>query len=91
MRDDYFQPSPNHIKRDTVTKLWKKIIINKLGIDKHKYALKHTGANDKILAGIDLDALRELYGHSSKLMTEKYARRVKEVYRAQIIEKSPSF
>lgn len=55
------------------------------------YAMKHTGANEKILAGIDLDALRELYGHSSKLMTEKYAKVIKEVYRKQIMEKSPEF
>lgn len=62
-----------------------------LGINKHLYALKHTGADDKILAGIELDALRELYGHTSKLMTERYARKVKDIYRAQIVQKSPSF
>jgi len=48
--------------------------MKKLGIEKHQYALKHTGADDKILAGVPLEALRDLYGHSSKLMTEKYAR-----------------
>lgn len=88
---DYFKPSHTQIKRDTITKLWNKLVIQKLGIKKHQYAMKHTGANEKILAGIDLDALRELYGHSSKLMTEKYARVVKEVYRKQIMEKSPEF
>lgn len=90
-QEDYFTPSPNQIKRDTVTKLWKKIVKDTLGINKHLYALKHTGADDKILAGIDLDALRDLYGHRSKYMTETYAKRVKEVYRDQIRDKSPSF
>jgi integrase len=88
---DYFKPSATQIKRDSVTKFWKKVVIDKLGINKYMYAMKHTGANEKILAGIDLDALRELYGHSSKLMTEKYAKVIKEVYRKQIMEKSPEF
>ena len=43
------------------------------------------------MAGMDLDALRELYGHTSKLMTEKYAKVIKEVYRKQIMENSPEF
>jgi hypothetical protein len=30
------------------------------------YALTH-GANMKILAGLELDSLRELYGHTSKI------------------------
>lgn len=91
MRPDYFQPSQFHIKRDTVTKLWKRIVVDGLKINKHLYALKHTGADDKILAGIDLDALRELYGHSSKLMTETYAKKIREVNRKQIIEHAPAF
>jgi hypothetical protein len=32
----------------------------------------HYGAEK--LAGMSMDSLRELYGHSSKLMTEKYAK-----------------
>jgi hypothetical protein len=28
--------------------------------------------------GMSMDGLRELYGHSSKLMTEKYAKTIKE-------------
>ena len=43
----------------------------------------------KILAGLELDSLRELYGHTSKLMTEKYAKVVKEVYRKNILENLP--
>lgn len=91
MHPDYFKPSPTAIKRDTVTRKWKAIVKDHLKIDKYQYAMKHTGADDKILAGIDLDALKELYGHSSRFMTEKYARKVKQVYRAQIMEQSPAF
>lgn len=91
MRKAYFTPSYLHIKRDTVTKLWHSLIIKGAGINKYLYAGKHTGANDKIMAGIDLDALRELYGHQSKYMTEKYAKIIKQVNAKQIREKAPAF
>ena len=90
-RQDYFLPSPTRIKRDTATKLWKKIVWEKLKIKKYQYAMKHTGGDDKILAGMDLDALKELYGHSSKFMTEKYTSKIKEVRRKHIMEHSPDF
>lgn len=86
-----FIPGPTKIKRDTATKRWKKIVKNGLGINVNMYSNKHAGANAKILAGMDLDTLRELYGHTSKLMTLRYAKAVKEVYRKQIIELSPEF
>ena len=69
-----FIPGPTHINRDTATKRWEKIVKKGLGIQMNMYALKHHGANMKILAGLELDSLRELYGHTSKLMTEKYAK-----------------
>jgi integrase len=90
-RPDYLMPSPNHVKRDSVTKLWKELVIDDAGIDKKMYALKHTGGDDKILAGIDLDALREMYGHTSKYMTENYAKIIKEVNATQIRKKAPAF
>lgn len=88
---DYFKPSATQVKRDTVTKLWKEIVIDTLKIKKYLYAAKHTGADAKILAGIDLDTLKELYGHSSKFMTEKYVSVLMEVHKKKIIEHSPEF
>lgn len=88
---DYFKPSYTLIKRDTVTKFWKKIIIDKLGINKHLYAAKHTGANHNILAGISIEALQSMYGHSSKMMTMKYITGIKQIHHKEIIEKSISF
>ena len=38
MRPDYFTPSLVEVDRDTVTKLWKTLIIDGLGINKHFYA-----------------------------------------------------
>jgi len=90
-RPDYFRPSPTPIKRDTATRLWKKIVWETLGIEKYQYSLKHTGGDDKILSGMDLDALKELYGHSSKFMTEKYTSKIKDVRRQHIIQHSPAF
>ena len=88
---EYLLPSNTHIKRDTATKLWKKIVMDTLGIQKYLYALKHTGADSKILAGIPIEALKDMYGHTSVLMTEKYARKIKEVHREKIIKSSPDF
>lgn len=91
MHPDYFKPSLTHIKRDTITRFWKNTVIDILGIQKYQYAMKHTGGDDKIMAGMSLDALRELYGHHSIYMTVKYASKIKEVYKKQIIDHSPAF
>lgn len=84
-----FVPGTNKLECDCATKLWRKLVKKDLGIDVNLYAMKHFGANKKILAGMDLDTLRELYGHTSKMMTMRYAKIVKEVYRREIMDKSP--
>lgn len=86
-----FIPAQDNLHSDTATKLWRKLIKIGLGIDVNMYSMKHLGADKKILAGVDLDALKELYGHTSKLTTLTYAKVVKEVNRKQILEKSPDF
>lgn len=91
VRTDYFLPSCFRMKRDTATKTWHRLIIDGLGIRKYMYAMKRTGGDDKVLAGIPIVALKEMYGHSSKFMTEKYAKKIKGIYREQIIVNSPDF
>ncbi|NHM08018.1 tyrosine-type recombinase/integrase [Flavobacterium sp. CYK-4] len=88
-----FIPGPTKIKRDTATKRWNRLIKSETGlnINVSMYSNKHAGADAKILSGMELDVLRELYGHKSKLMTETYAKVVKEQYRKQIRENSPEF
>lgn len=90
---DYFKPSMTRISRDTVTKLWNTLIISnkELGIKKYLYASKHTGSDDKILAGIDVDALKDMYGHTSKYMTLTYITKLKEVHQQQIKNLAPAF
>jgi len=86
-----FIPGPYRLKRSIASKLWTKLIKKGLGIEVNLYSMKHLGANKKILAGMDLDTLRELYGHTSKMMTLRYAKVVKQVYANQIRELSPDF
>lgn len=90
-KDLDFIPGPRRLNRDCASKLWRKLVKNELEINVDMYSLKHLGANKKILAGVELDALRELYGHTSKMMTLRYSKVVKEVNRNQIMEKSPDF
>jgi len=90
-KDLDFIPGPKRLNRDAASKLYRKLVKIDLGISANMYSLKHLGANKKILAGVELDALRELYGHTSKMMTLRYAKVVKEVNRKQILEKSPDF
>lgn len=86
-----FIPGPTKLKNCTCNRRWNRLVKKELGINKSQYALKHCGADAKIIAGMDLDALRHLYGHQSKQMTEVYARKIKEVYRKEIMDKSPDF
>jgi integrase len=85
-----FIPGPTKMNRDTATRRWETIVKKGLGISMNLYAMKHLGADRKILAGLEIDSLRELYGHTSHLMTEKYAKVVKEVHRKNILENSPA-
>ena len=90
-RESDFICGPNRLTRDCASKLWRKLIKTELGIDVNMYSLKHLGGDKKLLAGMDLDTLRDMYGHTSKRMTLRYVKGIKEVYRKQIIEKSPDF
>ena len=92
----YLTPNPARIKRDTVTKLWKKLIIDEpptgLGIKKYLYAAKHTGTDDKTDAGLELKDIQYLYGHKSEAMTERYNKRKRLIEaKKEILEKSPGF
>jgi integrase len=88
---DKFKPGLRSYCPAVSTNLWKELVIKGLGINCKMYSLKHKGADDKIEAGIPLEALKNLYGHSSTQMTEIYAQAVKKKHFQEIIEKSPSF
>ena len=86
-----FLPAPTHLKRDTATKRWERLIKKGLEIDMNLYAMKKAGANAKILAGVSIGALKDLFGHSSELTTAIYITKLKEINRKEILDKSPDF
>jgi site-specific recombinase XerD len=55
------------------------------------YSIKKYGANEKILAGLSVNALRELFGHSSEVTTQIYITNLQEINRKEILSKSPKF
>jgi integrase len=91
-----FTPNPYHVKRDTLTKLWKKLVMDPpptgLSIRKYLYAAKHTGTDDKVDEGLDLKEVQIMYGHSSEAMTARYNKRKREnAAKSEILAKSPKF
>jgi len=89
--NEKFKPGPVAYHPNTPTNWWRDLVIKGLKIDCKMYSLKHKGADDKIMADIDLDVLRTLYGHKSKQMTEIYAKAVKGKYKQKIIDNAPAF
>lgn len=91
LHPNFLKPSPRRIKRDTITKLWNKLIKQDLGLDKYLYALKHTGADDMIMADIPTTSLQHMYGHNSRFTTEIYITRLKEKNKQTIVDQAPAF
>jgi integrase len=81
-----FIPGPTKLKRDTATKRWIKIVKVGLKIDMTLYAMKKHGANKLILSGASVDALKDLFGHTSQLTTKIYITVLKEINRKNILE-----
>ncbi|UIS73939.1 hypothetical protein CRP12_000071 [Riemerella phage vB_RanS_CRP12] len=77
IKNRYFEPNEFKVKEDTANKLWRRLIKDGLGIDKNMYSLKHKGADDKILAGMPIETIQAIFGHSTQKMTERYARIMK--------------
>ena len=96
MVSTYLTPNPTAVKRDTITKLWGKLVIDEpptgLGIKKYLYAAKHTGTDDKTDQGLELSDIQVMYGHSSEAMTARYNKRKREnEAKREILAKSPEF
>lgn len=86
-----FKPGPDPFWPTAGGRWWRKYVQKDLGITAKLYGLKHSGADAKLLAGIDIRTLKSLYGHSSEQMTEKYLEQLHEIHKQKIIEKAPSF
>lgn len=73
-----FSPSPDPMGERYDHQLWKQEVKARLKINKNQYGLKHTAGDDLIMAGVNLDLIRSLYGHGSVRMTKRYLKREKE-------------
>lgn len=85
-----FIPGPTKIKVDTATKRWEKIVKLGLKIKMTMYAMKKHGANMKLSAGISLDAISDQFGHTKKETTKIYTTMLNEIYRNEVLLKSPA-
>ena len=86
-----FIPAPTRINRDTATRRWEAIVKKKLQIDMNLYAMKKAGANALILAGVSINAIKDLFGHTSEVTTQIYITNLKEINRKEILEKGTDF
>ena len=68
-----FEPQKRNapLKRDNATKLWKKLVIDELGIDSKMYWLKHLGLTSMRQQGFDPEIVQLIAGHSSYETTQK--------------------
>lgn len=85
-----FLPAPTHINRDTATRRWATIVKKGLGFKEiTMYSMKKFGSNKKYEAGISLDAIQGVFGHSKKETTLIYVTKQNEINRKEIMDKSP--
>jgi len=85
-----FLPAPTHINRDTATRRWETIVKKGLGFKEiTMYSMKKFGSNKKYEAGISLDAIQGVFGHSKKETTLIYVTKQNEINRKEIMDKSP--
>lgn len=86
-----FKTSIHKAERKQATTLWKDEIKDKLNISMTLYAIKKHSANALILAGVSVNAIKDLFGHSSEVTTQIYITNLKEINRKEILEKGTDF
>lgn len=69
---NWFLPNKYQLKEDTPNRQWKKLVKDGLKINKNLYSGKHKGADDKMEAGMPIETISNIFGHSKTLMTERY-------------------
>ncbi|MGK5089788.1 site-specific integrase [Bdellovibrionota bacterium FG-2] len=72
-RDGLIFPGKNGKPFDTLKTAWNKIIEDAKLVDFRWHDLRHTFASRLVLAGVDLNTVRDLLGHKDIKMTLRYA------------------
>ena len=86
-----FKPGSVNIDRKRATEIWHREVITKLKINKKMYGVKHLGIDDKLENDTSIDAIQSQAGHTTKEMTKRYSKKLKEVYQKEINKKSKGF
>lgn len=87
------RPGIKRIHRNTLSNWWRIEVLSKetgLGLPVLLYSEKHYGTDAKILAEVSLEFLRQIYGHSSYRMTERYSSNLKQIANDAVRNKAPS-
>jgi integrase len=82
---DLVVPSPvTGARLDSVKKAWAALCSDAGVVDFHLHDCRHDFASRLVMRGVDLYAVRDLLGHSSVKLTERYSHLAPEVHRAAI-------
>lgn len=85
-----FIPSPKRTHNGSRIEIWKKLIIQELGVNVSFYSFKKLGAIMKLKSGMDLNSVSWSLGHSDIKTTKIYTKEIEnEAYRKNIMDKSP--
>ena len=77
-KDKLFKTSPYQMSINIAGNLWREHVKGILGINKKMYGLKHKGANDKEDNGMNIETVKQIFGHSSEKITQIYATKHQE-------------
>ena len=77
-KNKLFKPSPHQMSINVAGNLWRENVKGILRIDKKMYGLKHKGANDKEDNGMNIETVKQIFGHSSEKITQIYATKHQE-------------
>jgi integrase len=73
MNDGLVFPGKDGKRFDNVNSSWRKVMKNAQVVKFRWHDLRHTFASHLVMAGVDLNTVRELLGHSDLQMTLRYA------------------
>jgi site-specific recombinase XerD len=86
-----FGHAPRRATRHAISRKWKRVVQDQLGIENQLYSIRHKSASDKYQDGLDVSTIQEFLGHSRITTTEIYLRSIVAYQKKVIREKSRAF